>query len=296
MGRVFTPEEITQDRLPRPAQFMEAAQFLLGAMTNYYDGDPYDYFPQTHGALIFGSTTTESATIRSDLDILVAYTSDDHTKSDKLLVYREMFWSVKTLFGVPVESTIESIENLRNGNHSIDDIFLPNLGTVPNEWSVGSNPVPEITPHNKAGIEVFNSYAKAKDRKLGKALTDSTDIDVKAFQRALELPVALARKAIAVLAADGSLPARGIPLTAAVSKQAVIEQVRILPTSDKVSAPFTELLAIDSSYTELVEAVAAKQSDAKEHQQWVDAYYLSALTKAIEYNDGLSRYIRMLVR
>ncbi|CAN5197019.1 hypothetical protein BH09PAT3_BH09PAT3_1070 [soil metagenome] len=288
MGRVFTSEELATCRLPGPNNFAAAAQFLLTAVEA--SEDIAQYQPQTAGALVFGSTTTETTTVRSDLDVLIAYHDDGYPRSTTLLAYREIFKNIKDIFDVTVESTIESTADLQSGNHTIDNLFLPNLLSVPSTWSTRLNPAQITQVPCRPAMDIFRDYSIAKDRKFGKALTDSSDIDTKNMQRALELPVALGRKALGALAECEPLELQA-EITPNMPKRAVVDCLALIKSPQNAVTPLEKLLVLDQEYTDLVEAAAARQTHAVEHERWLRAHYVSALALAIDYNDSLSRHV-----
>jgi len=292
MGRVFSPEEIETGAVPHAANFTAAAEFLLDtiAETNVDDDTPY-----TVGTLVFGSTTTGTATPRSDLDVLIAYHDDYHKpRSSALMHYRGIFQNIKDMFHVPVESTVESNMTLVSGSHSIDDIFLQTLLTVPEKWQTGMHPARLAMPHNEDWLSVFKQYNTAKDRKLAKALTDNSEQDIKAFQRALELPIALGRKALGVLSDYGFLTGPEQDNYSS-SKKIVESSLELLDLPTNILLPFRLIMKIDQDYSELLAATLDGDSTLDTYQNWLDANYLTAMQQAVDYNSLLGSFVIEIV-
>lgn len=289
MGRVFTAGELATNQVPQPEDFREAAAYLLDRLhVDTADANG------TAGALVFGSTTKDGTTPRSDLDILIAHNAEDRELSEVSQWYRSLFDTVRDTWSVPVESSIHRSRDLQNGHHNVDPIFMMHLQTVGSEWIVGVNPVSLITERGRTFEEVFVQYVFAKQAKFSKAQVHAPyeEVDCKALQRAFELPSALGRKALAVMIknevidADDYQNAPKSTVTAAIS--------RICP--EPVTKPMYELLALDNDYNEMLDDIFASRFNPDDYVHYLRQFSFLAIPAALDLTDRLGNYVLAKIR
>ena len=76
MGRVFSLDDLTNDRWPSPASFVDVEQKLAGLL-----GEPGN---NQLAALVFGSAGYETPSRRSDFDFLLTYALAQQWRAQKL--------------------------------------------------------------------------------------------------------------------------------------------------------------------------------------------------------------------
>jgi hypothetical protein len=229
--------------------------------------------------MVYGSIAKGTATLRSDLDVLITHVDDSHPVA-MIKELREIFADVEDHTHVTVESNIWPSSSLTSGNHTIDAQFYDHLRTVGLRWKIG-DPLAGMKLGKEGYGEVFRRYYLHKVRGFTTALSDtSLELDYKKLQRALELPSALGRKALSTLHHYG----HDIPVTPGeLSKKDVLGWCMSLGLLERpdIRRPWQELLALDAGYDEaLIDAVSGYTS-VDTYEQAVAHLYEPAISAAL---------------
>ncbi len=184
MAKVFTPEQVRRNQIPRLDDFEQAAHAIMALPEA----------PELRGTelMIYGSVDERRHDIRSDVDCLVVL--PDHLSYAGLARFVKALRGITELTHVPLEPIIVKQSVARSGNHGVESLFLDYLKEVEPDvrFRIGE-PAQQLSPATASYEHDYHSFVSAKSEKFTKAMTNP-DIDFNAFQRALELPRALDRK------------------------------------------------------------------------------------------------------
>lgn len=284
MAKVFTPEEIRFDQIPEPQHFEFGAYWLMSRIRS--DAELHRI---TDGALIIGSTTKGAANIRSDLDMVISYTSESPDPSMPLFAYKSLFNSVKQRWNVPVEANIFSTDSLQRGDHTIDPMFLLHLKAVGTEWGIGNNPVNEIVIKNHDWLSYFENYALHKEAKFKKRLLDTEQkVDYHTYQRALEIPSALGRKALGVLVQKGLIADEQFHHVPKFKINMTLEQFE----HDELSKPLQDLVQTDIVYNEILHETIRDKSQLDDYADWIESGYAETVATAYDFTVALKSFVK----
>ncbi len=208
MGRLYTPGDIEGGRVPNRdgSDHYEAAAVLLDGVRAVDTPD------QPMSGMAFGSLVTGNAGRRSDLDFLLRYSS-----LEQLQDLQAITRSVQERFHVVVEAqTFQDGAFRTPASHDVSPLFASHLLHVQDEYSqwVHGLPVEELRQFaidtrdrgdvsddeaKEVLIDVI-SYLHYKLRQFAKTalMAHQRKVNYYTTQRALELPKALGRKALAV--------------------------------------------------------------------------------------------------
>lgn len=274
MAKVFTPEQIAQDKFPNGSDFPEAASCLLNYLEeNLFCEESVD------GGLIYGSTTTGGSNIRSDLDALISLKAyDAHIIAGDL---RLIFRHIEQEWNIPVEPIVYNSTRLAAGEHTIDPIFATHLHAVDaSKWGVGSNPLDKLAFKETSRSDIFERYALHKESKFKKAaLSAEPGIDYRVFQRALEIPRALGRKALAVVDEDFD------PQTATETQvAAVLKDVTSWMTNNNM----LNIIQTNDTYNALLlETIGSTATQIDQYAQWLGKAYRPTILNALGFTTSL---------
>lgn len=283
MAKVFTPEQVLHDKIPDPSRFETAAGVLL----DYFD-ESYFLQDEFKGALVFGSTTTGQANIRSDLDILISYKAEDSWFIGHMgLILKHL----DKEFNIPVEPILYNRHRLTSGEHTIDPIFSNHLQSIDaSKWGIRKNPAKNISLKEEPWTDVFDRYSLHKESKFKKALLAiDSEVDYKVLQRAYEIPSALGRKALALLeTGDESICID--PHSA--SKQQIIKAIGSLASPRTLSA-LERVTAANNEYDQLLErTIGGSETRVSTYAGWLRHSYAQTIGFALDYTVGLSADVK----
>lgn len=288
MAKVFTPEQVAFNRIPHPDGFKLAAEVLLeNLISNTSLSDTTD------GALVFGSTTTDNANRRSDLDVLVSHRGKDSWYVNKMgLILKH----IDATFNIPVEPIVYSHERFASGDHTIDPIFANHLRSVDAiKWGVGNNPTKNLVVDNSPWTDIFERYTLHKESKFKKALMSVDNaVDYRVLQRAYEIPSALGRKALALLASETDMYMFDIDPHSA-PKDLVINVVRSIASTQTFQA-LNKIIDANNEYNErLDDAIGGGSARILKYGRWLHASYRPTVSYALDYTNGLRADVKQLL-
>lgn len=236
MGRVFTFEEIKQGWIPATMDFKEMRTILeAGLAAN----------AAIIGAVICGSCVRGDYNTRSDLDCVVLYRQEDRNKAVNLFQGLEMEAAGRY---VPLELIPLDDKLAGTPDHHLSPIFLEHLRLSARLGGViKENPLELISPNPLSFREDTRLYLVNKVRKLEKGSANlpvlSTEKQCLFLQKALELPVYVARKIV---------QCKGHDLTGGDSKGEVLKayvKTRFTPAIELLE----ELVSLDRRYSEALD-------------------------------------------
>lgn len=293
MGKVFSGEQIARGEIPRPGAHRLSADYILKRLFE-------DFESPIHAAQIYGSTAIGTASIRSDVDVLVVH-SDGYARAtaSALTLARETFKDAEKLYHAPVEANVLSSSSAQNPlRHTIDPLFHEHLRFIQNrddpQLSVGWPA--DIIRTNPITLERIRSialrYAGAKARSFSSASVEfDGSVDTKKMQRALELPAAIGRKVLLAVARPGELPIDTNDKPA-MTYALNIKLDEVKQDIDNVGVKCQYALSIlDHDYTSLLHATLQGNVSIREYEAWLNRNYLDANRMAYEVSSMWSNII-----
>ncbi len=294
MGQVFSGEQIFKGQIPEPGAHAHAGKYIL----ERFDDEGGSSL-SIDGAMVYGSTALGTASLRSDVDLFIAYHPDDARET--LQNIRTILADAEQTYRVPIESHALDTTSLRNPlRHSIDPLFAEQLLDIADdlrmrEWVVG-HPLGalryfEMTERRVRGVAV--QYTGAKAKQFARAILAYRDtVDLTTLQRALELPSAIGRKVIPATIAFGETPYDSA------DKKAMIRltQQRLgklfeaaswdwLGSENPVSE-FVALERLDREYSAVLDSAVNGLTSGSQYEKWLSNNYLPALqaARAVSYD------------
>ncbi len=283
MGRLYTPEDIEGGRIPHGdgSDHYQAAETLLDAIRALDTPD------EPMSGMAFGSLVTGNASRRSDVDFLLRYSS-----LAQLEDLQAVTGSIQDDFRVAVEAqTFRDGAFSRPASHDVSPLFASHLLHVQDEYSrwVHGLPVEELrqfaidtregtgsTEDAKDVLTDVISYLHYKMRQFAKTslMAHQRKVNYYTTQRALELPKALGRKALAVhhlLGTDG--PSQDVTDRAAMrdSFYGLVDNL----DDDAAVEHYHFLDRLDAEYDRELER-AVSRGDTEQYQRWLGANWLNA--------------------
>ncbi|MCL2173712.1 hypothetical protein FWH58_00190 [Candidatus Saccharibacteria bacterium] len=265
MGRVFSAEQIQRGMYPSLDDFAIAKQIFAGSVAA---GVELGLF---YGGEIYGSVAVGTQTVRSDMDVLILLTSGGgqwRSAALRILKTIDRMTDGRVLVDSPL---VEPASFTLSGDHELDQFFIETL-IGPDRITVGRDPARYILANGALPRDVLYSYIIQKNRRLRDAY-NSPDSDIgyyNGLQRQLELPVAMARKALQALGAAGVYPTEKF---SAVNKPAVIELGRKLFSSRELSSEynlvetFDKLVKMDEYYSFVLDEFIKGRIDIPEYNK-----------------------------
>jgi predicted nucleotidyltransferase len=292
MGKVFSPEEIESGRIPKPGAHRQAAEYILASLAREqsYDG--------IAGVLVYGSTTTGSANVRSDLDVLVSFYNKEVQSG--LQRVQSTFQSAEERYHVPVEPHISRVNSYPP---YIDPLFAKHLidTAAQEEWSRGT-PVEMLFEHTvaaeKLGALALN-YIALKSVKMAKGIVNYRgEPDLATLQRAFELPSALGRKIVPALRENADA------LAPTYSRQDLRDSTKELLEelagetlwgyrNAQLALNHRTLDRLDKEYSTVLAATLAGTVSLEAYDQWIRTNYLEALSLAEQVATGWAHTLPM---
>jgi hypothetical protein len=192
MGVVYSPEEVALGHVAKPGDHQALGRLLLSAAAESR---------YIQAGIIYGSSVFGTAGIRSDVDYLAIYDNDDALKAFAALREAKQCAVQRGIYAVAEEHWEPETPFVKPGQ--VDKQYLAHFTSVARKfpsWLV-NDPVSYIdqTPLSKGDL-LFSTrqYVSAKTAKFTKTACDLSP-DYHDIQRALELPVAIARKVMLVM-------------------------------------------------------------------------------------------------
>jgi len=297
MGKVYSTEKVFDGKLPGPGDHDLAGRELIDRIAG--DG-------AVSGAMIYGSTAFGRADERSDLDVLVTYAGHE---ADRVLdQLQHQFSTVSNRYGVSIEPHLLEYNALANPlRHRIDPLFADQLREIhddPNgtydifRYDFPLENLRTFDPSERRIRSLAMQYAGTKAGKFAKALATYAGLpDLEVFQRALEVPAAIGRKAIPATDMLGEVDYD------VVDKQQMIRLTRQRlvtlramsdayehsdrwPGSADSGLVFSKLVGLNDAYSGLLMNARMGGTDREEYDEWLRENYLDAvrLARAVSYD------------
>ena len=258
MGVVYSPEEVALGHVAKPGDHEALGRLLLSAAENS---------PVIRAGIVYGSSVYGIANRRSDVDYLAIY--DDDAALDAFTLIRGVKRAAmdRGIYAKAEEHWEPEEPLVKPGQ--VDKQYLAHFAAVTQRspgWVIG-NPISYIdqTPLEKNDL-LFSvrQYLSAKTAKFTKTACDLSP-DHHDIQRALELPVAIARKVMLVMQPHCGVMAptenKGAMITVSnrilnspcisrmfPTKQAVDSQARLLFFDREYSAALDRAMEVDGHY------------------------------------------------
>lgn len=203
MGKVFTPEEVMFGQIPQEGDHLRAAEFVM----DYLFRAPVSGI---EGGLIYGSVADGRSNVRSDIDFLVLYDPEHTACLDSVA---GAIKSAEGNFLVPFELTALSAEDVEQGFHTVDPLFLRHLlrAEQSGKFCYGEPATAldaTVATHNASRehiLHTIRAYCAQKTAKLAKGVANERYVDAHLLQRALEVPKNLGRKVLMLTRPDTSV-------------------------------------------------------------------------------------------
>jgi hypothetical protein len=262
MGRVFSSEQILSGDFPRPVDFEVAIQAFE---TGVNDGVQRGLFD---GGTIYGSVAVGTQTVRSDFDCMIALTGCDDPIERSAARQSLIAIHDETGGRVPIEKPlVEPVSFLSSGRHELDRCMMQTL-VGPDRIVFGHDPASYLcADHTISASSILSSYITHKIRKMRDAYNAINPLDPRenGLQRQLELPVALARKALQTLSETPSFTDE----FRAVDKLTIIKLGQRLFEQHGIDQTFNSLVNLDKDYTDILHSFIDGKVEAGEYDNFL---------------------------
>lgn len=284
MGKIYEFSEIESLRIPHASDFLKAKTLVLNGLSRLAEEG------EIYGAKIFGSVAKGTPNERSDFDLLVISEQDT-----SLILLKEMFENVRGQTNVGIEPLVIDRKLAEKGFHSIDNLFLEHIRSIPNEGNtIGANPLYALKPSDDLQpIIVHKQYLAQKLRRLREGIFTYSEVDkYRVLQRALEEPVNLGRRTLQ------ALPFLGYPLEMADDgKQNVIKLFQEIFGRTALVSGFNILLSHDKNYTSYLQDALQGVMTKLDYQTKVNSLIQECIPQAIAWTSEMSlTYVNLLER
>ncbi|HSW99682.1 MAG TPA: hypothetical protein VLH38_01460 [Patescibacteria group bacterium] len=272
MGKVFTPQELMENRVPERGVHAKAATFVMEELFGAQDTDPSPH-PYIESGLAYGSVQLGNPGPRSDLDMLINYQEEEAATA--LQVIGKVSTEASVKFNVPIGIKPLYVGALADPlEHDIDRDFAGHLLTVARngrpEWIRG-NPIPNDLVENCATqslLEFALIYCGIKVRAIAKAIANPDPNDVKTLQQVFELPDAICRKAFPALR-DPEIDAFSYEQSKREILNSTICWARRMGREDLIWG-LMKLVDKNLDYTHVLDAVIEGELSNEEYAGWLD--------------------------
>lgn len=257
-----------------PSDFRDAKAITLENLSKLAENG------EIYGAKVFGSVAKGTPNERSDFDLLVITEKDD-----ALPKLRKVFSGVRRRTNVGIEPVIVSRRFAVRGFHSIDNLFLEHIRSIPLDGNIaGSNPFEVLRSKDSSESLAHKEYLAQKLRRLQEGMfKHSTQEKYAVLQRALEAPVNVGRRTLQVL------PFFGLPIEMKNDgKQAVVEAFQKGFERTIFIPPFEYLLAQDMAYTTYLREALNDGVSGKEYNETVNELFEECVPRAIHWVSDIS--------
>lgn len=279
MGKVFSEDELMRDAIPRLPDFSQAAEYFL----RWVEKSQNDGF--IDGGFIFGSTAINATGVRSDLDCMLVPKDVSEGSQTEVI---ELLGALSGLHpNVPINPIIHHRARLESGDHEIDRFFGAHL-TGERRLVAGNDPAEYMRFPKTPAKDVLLNYVRHKKRGVNKVFS-MVGAEVNDIQRMLELPVAIGRKALAVLdEIEGS--ERAVANSA--DRSSIIDSVMGLFAELGVEAGAKRIKDLDDTYTELLRKWLAREVDYFEYEKFVFGDTYAGAIDASQWLDQLDQALQ----
>jgi predicted nucleotidyltransferase len=282
MGKIFTPEQVANNQIPEPGAHEAAGRFILDEFFIQDRVEEWHEFQHIDAAMVYGSTALGTAGLRSDVDVLAVYHPSREASAPHFInrVIRE----AEDKFNVPVELSFRA-GSFDTSPTTIDALFIQHLQQIQDQdeprWS-HNWPVEGLywqhplifTPEEVRGIAV--KYIGAKANQFAKSIIEYRgSVDMRSFQRALELPKSIGRKVMAATsAAEGETQAMTSTGVMQHRLEVLHRNSRYL-SLDKHGNPSHQysLIQLDREYDQLLSSTIEESTSLGEYSKWIEANY-----------------------
>lgn len=284
MGKVYSLEQIHDgaNSIPTTEDFETAIDNFTRASTRAIENDTIA------GAVIYGSVATGRHTIRSDFDcMIVPY---DHSDMS-LAVVNSIVRATRGESPIDVSTIKHHRRRLESGTHEIDEYFAQHL-TGPSRIVLGEDPAGYMKPADYGTYKELFRYIQHKKRSVTLGDGSSNAETYKAMQRALELPLAIGRKALIVLQEESGFPT--VQFDSANKTQTAQLVINMFDSFGLGDVPY-QLVSMDKAYTKLLtQTLLGKVSDAQyeEFLQEIQGYVPATSRWLDDINDTLDAHVR----
>ncbi|MEK7621499.1 MAG: nucleotidyltransferase domain-containing protein [Patescibacteria group bacterium] len=293
MGKVYTLEQVSAGQVPSLGAHEKAASQIL---SGFKESEVTD---RNAAALVFGSTATGKADERSDLDLLVTYSSDGEAEKALLDEVRQIVDAAALEYGVipefkamPEDDVTKVVYDEDSGDsYRTDPLLATHLLDIYKSYPNMShnNPVKEMeeiaidlrdlsqaTPEQKLTVAMLAvKYTESKVEMFRQGYVHSfvTDADgyIKIVQRALEAPKAMGRKVLAQIGTE-SCRTQSYDVTDKSEMQRLLQEAAEKHIGYKKGRQLQEaqtlLVNFDSEYLAILrQAIATGQ--VAEYEKWI---------------------------
>ena len=291
MGRVYTPEQVEQDRIPELGAQIKAGRFILDAIS--FNADSLQ--GSLNSGMIYGSTATGTPDIRSDLDVLAIY----HNGRTALPFLRKLFSEAEDTYNVSVEAAVYPAGSLYTPSlHTIDPLFARHLlevqGMEDPVWS-HNWPVDALRQIAYSHLSeeylrrLAGAYISGKARQLTRASVNYRgEADTHDMQRALELPAAIGRKILPIFMDEENIPRIEDKKGTVSSVLRVTNEQMIY--AEYVLSDFHKLLEINREYDQMLAQVVKSQITIGAYKDWLNENYLPAIESGIAFTNAWANH------
>lgn len=281
MGKVYSFSDIVNKKIPKSEDFVKAKKIVLDELSKFAEEG------EIYGAKIFGSVAKGTPNERSDFDLLIVT-----EQNASLTLLKNIFENVRDQTNVGIEPLVIDRKFAEKGFHSIDNLFLEHIRSIPDENNIaGLNPLNILKPFDLPILEVHKQYLAQKLRRLREGVFTYSEIDkLRVLQRALEEPVNLGRRTLQVL------PCLGYPLEMEDDgKQNVIKLFQETFGTTSLINEFNTLLQHDKNYTSyLIEALKGTMTQYN-YETKINSLVQECIPRAIAWTSDMSlTYIKFL--
>jgi len=257
MGKIYSWERIENGNIPTPDQFSCAKRFVLDELLKFVPEDIY-------GAKVFGSVAKNSPSNRSDFDLLVLINNEGVFGELNNLVQE-----IKKETEVEVEPLVLTIDQAKQGLHTIDPNFYRHFQKIPNEGNlVGSDPLNMVQPFSESQEKFLIDYLRQKLRRFNQGGFDSSETEeLNLIQRVLESPIAIGRKVISLLREKNKFEWDEDDD----GKKSVIRNYKRLMDGLEIdTSDFDQIVSIDQKYNVFLKESLEQKHDRREYRQFLD--------------------------
>ena len=274
MGKVYKFSDIADNHVPQADDFARAKTMALDELSRLV------FCGSIYGAKVFGSVAKGTPNERSDFDLLVI-TQDDLV----LEALKEIFETIVAQTKVEIEPIVVSKEFAKRGFHSIEDLFLDHIRSIPNDGNVaGNDPLEILKPFDLPSAKVHEQYLAQKIRRLKEGFFTNSEVDRnRVLQRALEAPVNVGRRTLQVL------PQLGYPIEIEDdSKQTIIHVFQETFKNTILMPGFNFLLDKDEEYTLFLKEAVTGNVLQEEYEHAVSYLAEQCIPQAITWTSEIS--------
>lgn len=304
MGNVLPPDAIIHGKIPRKGAHLEAAREIIAAHAD---------LPEEMGvaSVIYGSTAEGRSDERSDVDVYVSYPQPfGSVTGDVNRVRRridDIHQAVGNAYSVTVEANVLTERMIAPTENPGEGFFDPQMLDISSTEELDPLYVlhiqdmidkrrPDLTlrtpllPNYQLRPEHLTEddqvmivwlavrFCAIKLRHMRQALAHE-QVDYKALQRAFEMPKAMGRKVLAVMAM-GNAGITSFDVTDKQEMQHKLHEVAMEEGATTLLKHHELLVELDRQYTELLAQTVQSGGGIDQYNQWILSVYRQAITSA----------------